>query len=409
MTTAIDVRGLHKLFSRSVIASRRRAGKEFLRVLFGLRGGNDAQLVATEFWALRNINFSLARGEALGIIGFNGSGKTTLLRILSGQLLPDRGEIETCGTIVPLIDANAGFKMTASGRDNIYLKGAMLGRSHQEMAESFDDIVAFSELGDAIDAPISSYSSGMLMRLAFSINTAVEPDILLIDETLSVGDFRFRQKCLARLRELRERSSFILVSHSMNDIRKFCTRVMVLNRGEMVFEGDPDAAVEYYESLKDGGLTPEQRTEQILKPWVHNESSVLELEHYWCTPEGERIDTIAMGERLHFHVALTLNYSPRHLIMGVPVWTDRGQYVTGFSTEVDDVRFDVQPGERTVFRLDVPVVGLNPGTYVSNFSLSDGLEFLVRAENPILNVVGNKKPHWGVVSMDHQWIRQNGR
>lgn len=399
----VEVEHLSKLYARSPFAVRRRAARVFGGVLFGRARTAVGQLRTSEFWALRDIGFGVERGEALGIIGLNGSGKTTLLRLLAGQLLPDDGEIRLGGSTAALIDLTAGFRMSATGRENILLKGAMLGRSRAEMTAAFDEIFAFTELGDAIKAPVSSYSSGMLMRLAFAINLASEPDILLIDETLAVGDFRFRQKCLARLRELRKRSCLILVSHSMADIKRFCSRVIVLHKGGIVFEGEPEAAVSFYETMDLANQTPEKRIEGILKPWIHNTDAIVDLEHYWCDAGGRPIDEIRAGETLYFHAAFTLNHAPRHLIMGVPVWTESGQYVTGFSTEVAGERFVVEAGKRAVFRLEVPNLVFNAGNYVSNFGMMDGPEFLVRADNPPFTVRAGTTNHWGVVSLRHRW------
>ncbi len=401
----IEVDNLSKLYARSPATSRRRAAGVFANVLLGRRSSRIESLRSSEFWALKDINFRVERGEALGIIGLNGSGKTTLLRILAGQLLPDEGEVRLGGAPAALIDATAGFRMSATGLDNIFLKGAMLGRSRAEMEEAIDNIIDFTELGDAIDAPISSYSSGMLMRLAFAINTASAPEIMLIDETLSVGDLRFRQKCLARLRELRERCCFILVSHSMGDIKRFCSRVIVLHKGRIAFEGDPEAAVSFYEDMEMERQSPEERRESILKPWYRNSDAVKDLEHYWCDANGRPVDEINSRETLYFHVAFRLSHAPRHLIMGIPVWTENGQYVTGFSTEVAGDCFHIEPGEHAVFRLEVPNLMLNPGSYVSNFGLLDGPEFLIRSDNPILRVKANTASYWGVVSMPHQWRR----
>ena len=205
--TVLEVEYLSKLYSRAQGATRQRLARTFGRILLGLSPKPPTNLKKGEFWSLKNVSFSLKRGEALGIIGFNGAGKTTLLRLLAGQLLPDEGEIRILGKVAAMIDLTAGFQMTASGKRNIFLRGAMLGRSQKEITSTYDEIIDFAELGDAIDAPVSTYSSGMLMRLAFSIMVAIGPDVLFIDEILSVGDFRFRQKCLARIRELREKAA----------------------------------------------------------------------------------------------------------------------------------------------------------------------------------------------------------
>jgi ABC-type polysaccharide/polyol phosphate transport system ATPase subunit len=229
---------MSKLYSREQISTRQRLASTFTRSIMGRPSRSPKNLKSGEFWSLDDISFTLKRGEALGVIGFNGSGKTTLLRTLAGQLLPDKGEIRILGDAAAMIDLTAGFEMSASGSRNIHLRGAMLGRSKKDIEEKYDEILDFAELGDAINAPVSTYSSGMLMRLAFSIMVMSKPDILLIDEILSVGDFAFRQKCLARIREMRAHAAFVFVSHSMSSIKLFCDRTMVLNKGKMVFIGD---------------------------------------------------------------------------------------------------------------------------------------------------------------------------
>jgi len=401
----IEVEGIGKLHSRSTASARRRAAGMLGNVLLGRRNPVMPEPRDGEFWAVKNVTFRMERGEALGIIGLNGSGKTTLLRILAGQILPDEGEIRQYGSVASLIDASAGFRMNATGRENIYLKGAMLGRSRAEMDALYDEIVAFTELGNAIGAPISTYSSGMLMRLAFAVNTASSPDILLIDETLSVGDFRFRQKCLARLRAIRERTCFILVSHSMGDIKRFCTRAIVLSKGRVAFEGKPDDAITFYETMEAESQTPEKRIEAILKPWHFNADAVSDFEHYWCDRDGHAVSEVRSGDPLFFHVAFTPSYAPRNLILGVPVWTESGQYVTGFSTEIGTQKFGIEAGQRAVFRLEVPSLPFNPGTYISNIAVHDGPEYLVRADNPILTVRAKIRHFWGVVSIPHSWQR----
>ena len=170
----LEVKDLSKLFSRSQRVARSRLAKSFIRSLVGKSLPKDAKLSPEEFWSLRDVQFTLKRGEALGVIGLNGAGKTTLLRILAGQMLPDQGEVRIVGKVVAMIDLTAGFQMNASGMENIYLRGAMLGREKKEMDAVIDEIVAFSELGDALSAPVSTYSSGMLMRLAFSIMMSSE-------------------------------------------------------------------------------------------------------------------------------------------------------------------------------------------------------------------------------------------
>jgi ABC-type polysaccharide/polyol phosphate transport system ATPase subunit len=401
----LKVKDLGKLYSRSPVRTRARVGGEIARAFFGIGGGRMESNHTSDHWALSEVDLELARGEALGIIGLNGAGKTTLLRILAGQLLPDVGSVEIAGRSASMIDLTAGFAPGASGRDNIFLRGAALGRSEAEIAAQLDGIIEFSELGTAIDASVSTYSSGMVMRLAFSIMVASSPDVLFIDETLAVGDFRFKQKCLARLRQIRENTSFIMVSHGMGDIRAYCDRTIVLHQGRKVFEGSPDEAIDLYENLQ--FPTPEdkeKRTQAVLKPQFHNDEGVREVTHSWCDAEGRPIECVKQGGTLFLHLEFTPQYTPRRLILGVPVWRDDGTYVTGLSTQIAGEGIEARSGDRARFVLEVPSLAFNPGRYISNVVINDGLECLYRAENGPLDVESaGQTPTWGVVTVPHAW------
>ena len=188
-----------------------------------------------EFWALKDISFSLEKGDRLGILGLNGAGKSTLLKLISGILKPSEGEIATNGTISPLIELGAGFDMDLTARENIFLNGAILGYSESFLKSKYDEIVAFSELGDFINIPVRNYSSGMVMRLAFSIASVVEPDVLIVDEILAVGDVPFQEKSYARMLELMHRgTTVLLVSHNLEQIQRLCDRVLWLKDGRVV-------------------------------------------------------------------------------------------------------------------------------------------------------------------------------
>lgn len=400
----VEVNNLGKVQARKPAVTRKRFAGDFARAFLSLKDLATDKLRSGEFWSLKNVNFSLKRGEALGVIGLNGAGKTTLLRILAGQILPDAGEVYMQGSIVSMIDLTAGFQMSASGRRNIFLRGAMLGRTPKEMQATFDQIVDFAELGDAIDAPVSTYSSGMQMRLAFSIMISVCPDILLIDEILAVGDFQFRQKCLAHIRSMRENSAFVFVSHSMGTITDFCDKVIVLNNGEVVFQGDPKEAVEIYESLKfPESDTPETKRTSILKPQFFNENAIEDIEHFWCDADGNPITAIMAGEDLYFKASFSVKHKPRNFYMGVPLWTEEGVYVTGFSTQLQDEPIHIQPHKKNTYILKVPNVCLNPGNYIGNLGIMDGVECLYRKEVDLLTVLPKNSRFWGAVSIPHVW------
>jgi len=200
-----------------------------------------------EAWVLRDINFELPRGKALGVIGRNGAGKSTLLQILTGTLAPTTGEVYLRGKMAALLELGSGFNPEFTGRNNIYVNGAILGLTRSQIDERFDEIVAFSELGEHIEQPVKTYSSGMYVRLAFSVQVCVNPDILIVDEALAVGDVFFQQKCHARMEKLlNQGTSILLVSHDSSAIRKYCDTALFLEDGCNVFYGDVEVALSMY-------------------------------------------------------------------------------------------------------------------------------------------------------------------
>lgn len=207
------------------------------------------KIQTSEFWALTNVSFDVYRGEVLGIIGHNGAGKSTILKVISGILKPTKGSVSCCGNIVPMLELGSGFDMDLTGRENIFLNGAILGYSEEFLNAKYQEIVDFSELGQFIDVPIRNYSSGMLMRLAFSVATVVNPDILIVDEILAVGDANFQEKSRKRMLELMGGGTTVLfVSHSMGQIREMCDRVVWLEHGELQAIGDTQEICDRYEN-----------------------------------------------------------------------------------------------------------------------------------------------------------------
>lgn len=204
-----------------------------------------------EFWALKNINFKIKKGEVVGLIGTNGAGKSTMLKVVSGVMKPTTGTVKVGGVISPMIELGAGFDMDLTARENIYLNGAVLGYSKKFLDEKFDEIVEFSELRDFLDVPVKNFSSGMTAKLAFSISTAVNPEILIVDEILSVGDIKFQEKSKNKMMEMIKGGTTVLyVSHSLAAIKEICTRVIWLDHGKIVKIGDTkEICKEYYDSL----------------------------------------------------------------------------------------------------------------------------------------------------------------
>ena len=201
-----------------------------------------------EFSALRDVSFEVKRGEIVGIIGRNGAGKSTLLKVISGIFKPTSGKVVTAGRVAPMLELGSGFDMELSGHDNIFLNGAILGFSEEFLKSKYDEIVAFSELGEFIDMPLKTYSSGMLARLAFSVATMIEPEILIVDEILAVGDAAFQEKSRARMMELMSGGTTVLfVSHSMNQIREMCERAIWLEHGQVRAIGETHEVCDQYE------------------------------------------------------------------------------------------------------------------------------------------------------------------
>jgi ABC-type polysaccharide/polyol phosphate transport system ATPase subunit len=232
------------------VTSLREAALRLSGRVFGRGAGDD-----NHFWALRNVTFEVERGEAIGLIGANGAGKSTTLKILSRITVPTRGTFSVFGTLGALIEIGAGFHPDLSGRENVYLNGAIMGMSRDEIDRKLSDILAFAEIDQFVDTPIKFYSSGMTVRLGFSVAAHINPSILLVDEVLAVGDAAFQAKCLNKLAELRERdTTVVLVSHNMANIVKYCDRVIWIDHGSVREQGDPDTVVEQYlNSVQVGG------------------------------------------------------------------------------------------------------------------------------------------------------------
>ena len=244
----ISARNVSKKFCNNLRLSMAYGIMDLSKNLIGLRP-NTENLRKNETWAVNNMSFELKRGEILGLIGVNGSGKTTMLRLLSGIFPPDKGEIVISGKVGMLIAVGAGFHPYMTGRENIYLNGTILGMSRKEIDSKFHDIVSFAEIGDYLDAPVSIYSSGMRVRLGFAIAINIEPDILLIDEILAVGDIAFRAKCFNAIGRISKKSAIIFVSHQMQQVMRLCTKLIVMNKGESVYQGANLAeGIEYYYS-----------------------------------------------------------------------------------------------------------------------------------------------------------------
>jgi ABC-2 type transport system ATP-binding protein len=236
VATAIEVRNISKQF----VLRHTRSLKEALVWLLRGRKGDLSQ----KFYALNDVSLTVEQGESVALLGFNGSGKSTLLKHISGVMTPDSGSVLTRGRVAGLIEVGAGFHHDLTGRDNVYLNGAILGMSEQQIKERFDSIVEFSEIGEFIDTEVKFYSSGMYLRLAFSVAVHTDPEVFLVDEILAVGDEPFQRKCIAKIKELAaEGKTLVVVSHDLNLIPEICDRGVLLEKGRVAFDGRVEEAI----------------------------------------------------------------------------------------------------------------------------------------------------------------------
>src|SRR5690349_22795590 len=244
--TVLDVQRLSKKFRRGEIYNTLR---DLVPALTGkiFRSAGEGSLDQRDFWALKDVSFSVGRGEAFGIIGGNGAGKSTILKLLTGIMKPTQGIIDVRGRISALIEVSAGFHQDLTGRENIYLNGAILGMTREEIRKRFDAIVEFSGLEEFIDTPVKRYSSGMFARLGFSVAAHVDPDVLLVDEVLSVGDYLFQRKCLERMHSIiRSGATVVFVSHNLREVAQLCQRSLLLEQGQVEAIGPTEEIIAAY-------------------------------------------------------------------------------------------------------------------------------------------------------------------
>lgn len=406
----LEMHGVSKKFSYSLASTRKYGLRDLLRSGLGITEKNT-KLRKNEFWALNNISIKLKRGETVGIIGLNGSGKSTILKLINGLFMPDMGEIQIKGKVGALIELGAGFHPMLTGRENIYLKGALLGKTKDEMDDICQNIIDFAELGEFIDSPIKSYSSGMHVRLGFSVSVHITPDILLMDEVLAVGDFQFKQKCMDKINKIREFTSTIFVSHSMGTVSLICDRVIVLNKGVVVFEGDTDDAIKYYTAIiddKDKIKKPNLKIIKDIKPFYgelfFNEKKIDNISHYWADKKLKTIEQATTGDEVNIIVKFTLKTKPvKQLIVGIPIWDKNGNYITGIASDMDGIKLRRDKHNRYTVILNFSELIFNPSDYISIIAIHDGLEFYYRGLNSILSVTNHKR-YFGFVTATHNWI-----
>lgn len=347
--TLIKVEGVSKKYCRSLKKSLWYGMQDLGREITGQRHGGNGELRPDEFWAVKDVNFELKRGECLGLVGHNGAGKTTLLKMLNGLVKPDAGQIQMRGRVGAIIALGAGFNPILTGRENIYVNASVLGLTKQEIDHKVDEIIEFSEIKEYIDMPVQSYSSGMSVRLGFSIATSIKTDVLILDEVLAVGDENFQAKCFKRIGELLADSAVILVSHQAHHIKKNCDTALLLERGQCITHSSPDNVLKEYklrtnkissEPLTILGNSVSQANLSIFKDKVETgdflelDLSIYALEEFVCDQAYLNIVDLAGVVHAQCHLGcLHKEYakgSNRLLIKVGPLFLSAGQYSGNF-------------------------------------------------------------------------------
>ena len=341
-----------------------------------------------EFWALREITLNIHRGDAVGIIGVNGSGKSTLLQIVAGILHQNSGSCHVNGRVAALLELGAGFNPEFTGRENVYMSGAISGFTRKEMEERFSDILEFAEIGDFIDQPVKTYSSGMFVRLAFSVAIHADPDILIVDEALSVGDLIFQHRCINRIRRLQRQGKTILfVTHDLSALSQFCSRAVLLDHGRKICEGEPEEVASRYRALvferesREAGTgagyveVDEESGLPLIStiPYVHNrfgEGRAEMLGIILHTENGEVVSDVRAGQELNILISVRFKEDVEFPIVGVTIRDRMGTEITATNTSYEGTTLPLlRAGTIITVRLKMKIPRLRPGSY----SISPGV------------------------------------
>jgi ABC-type polysaccharide/polyol phosphate transport system ATPase subunit len=363
------------------------------------RGGKGGR--QRELWALRDVSLETYPGQAVGVLGPNGAGKSTILKLIAGIAHPTAGKLQVRGRLGALIEVGAGIHPELTGRENVYLYGSIIGLTKREIAQKFDRIVAFAELEQFLDTPVKKYSSGMQMRLAFAVAAHVEPDVLLVDEVLAVGDMRFQLRCLERIRQMRsEGTCILLVSHNLHAVCGLCDTAVCLAGGRLQDVGDPRQVQETYKRLAlaaDGGRDGAAAT-------VLDDRPVRILDARILDGRGRACETFRTGESLVVHIDFEARQRVQRPVFGVAIYGEDGTYVYGPNTRFDDWSVPCIEGRGTVeYRIDT--LNLLAGGYRLTIGILEesAVTFYdVHDRRYRFDVVSDLLDH-GLVFLPHRW------
>jgi lipopolysaccharide transport system ATP-binding protein len=326
---------------------------------------------ANTIWALRGISFEVRKGQVLGVIGRNGAGKSTLLKILSRVTDPSEGYAEITGRVGSLLEVGTGFHPELTGRENIFLNGAILGMKRADILRKFNEIVAFSEVEQFIDTPVKRYSSGMYLRLAFAVAAHLEPEILVVDEVLAVGDAEFQRKCLGKMSDVAHQGRTVLfVSHNMSAILRLTEEVLVIDKGHLVLRAPAAQAVDFYLSR---GFSQEGQRAWLADEIPAEAAPFIPGAIRVCTPQGKVSDSLRSVEPITIEIAYTLAASITGLRVGIYLMSARGEFIfTSFDTDEPGLyeHYTVRPSGQYLSRCTIPADLLNEGRYVIGVNAS---------------------------------------
>lgn len=327
-------------------------------------------------WVLQDISFTVQPGEALGIIGINGAGKSTLLKMVTGTTQPTTGSVRIEGRVAALLELGMGFHPDFTGRQNVYMAGQLLGYTQQELSQLMLAIEAFAEIGDYIDQPVRVYSSGMQMRLAFSVATATRPDVLIVDEALSVGDIYFQHKSFERIREFgRQGTTLLIVSHDKQAIQSICTRAILLNQGRLAMQGAPEAVMDYYNALLADHQSQQvvQRENDAGKLQTISGTREVEVESARLLNAADQpIEVVQVGQAVRLHVQVRANAPVEELVLGYLIKDRLGQAIYGTNTHhLQRVEKNLANGERITYVFEF-TANLGQGSYSIAVALHAG-------------------------------------
>ena len=419
----IEVEGVSKRYRKGVTGYR--TLREDLYSLTGrlvhLRRHRPEDIDSKHIWALSDVSFQVQRGERVGIIGRNGSGKTTLLRLLAGVTQATRGRITVGGRMGVLIEITAGFHPELTGRENIYLNGAIMGMSQREIRRKFDDIVEFADLKDWVDTPLKRYSSGMHVRLGFAVAAHLDPDVLLVDEVLAVGDVAFQNKCLGKMETAAsEGRTVLLVSHNMATVAGFCDRCILLDSSRLCADGPASEVIERYLEMSGAvaaeGVPGEYDLTRRENSYTPGKLMVRRLR--LLNPQGGPQSAFLMGQGMTVAIDVEDIADCRDAVIGAIFKSDGGQRVAGISTAMTGVRVESPRSPREQAVLRIPQVPFLPGRYWLDVSITRGrsgrIDYVDRAaqftvvEGDVYGTGYHLSADYGVVYLQGSWeIRRN--